>query len=467
MGKLIKNGTIVTATDAYAADILIQDGSIDAIGRELDIAADVTIDASGKYVFPGAIDVHTHLSMPFGGTVTADDFETGTIAAACGGTTTIIDFALQGESMSLAETLAAWKEKAEGKAVIDYGFHLAITDSTDQVMEEIPAMVEAGAPSFKCFMAYKDTLMIDDHALFRILLKAKECDALVLVHAENGDVIDVTINRLLAEGKTGPKYHAVSRPPEVEAEATARAIRLAEVAGVPLYIVHISAAEALEAVQTARARGLPVYGETCTHYLVLTEREYDRPGFEGAKFVCSPPLRDERHQRALWDALENGSLQVVSSDHCPFNYKGQKELGRDNFALIPNGMVGIEDRLYLMYTQGVAEGRIGLNRFVELVATAPAKFFGLFPRKGTIAVGSDADLVIFDPEKAVTLSADTQHQNVDYSAFEGFKSKGAPVMVLSKGKVIVKDGEFVGDIGAGEFLHRRPFSAKRRIRLEV
>ena len=460
MRTLIKGGTVVTAADTFVADVLVGDGKVLAIGRALEASYDRVIEAKGKYLFPGAVDVHTHLDMPFGGTMSSDDFETGTKAAAMGGTTSLVDFAIQPKGSTLKQTLDLWHEKARGKACIDYGFHVAITDLPDSVLDEMPEMVEAGVSSFKLFMAYKGSLQVDDATFFKALVKAKECGALISFHGENGDVIDVLVRRMLAAGQTTPRYHALSRPPEAEAEATARAIALAEMADAPIYVVHLSAASALDKVMAARDRGLPVYAETCPQYLLKSIEAYDEPDFEGAKYVCSPPLRDKSNWPRLWDGLAAGHLQTVATDHCPFFFKGQKELGLDNFAAIPNGVPGIETRLDVMYTAGVAGGKIGLNKFVDLVATMPAKLFGLYPEKGTIAVGSDADLVLFDPEVTHVITAAGLHQRVDYTPFEGFEAKGQVKTVLSRGEVVADNGVFAGHAGSGRFLQRKRFSAQ-------
>jgi dihydropyrimidinase len=453
----IVNGTIVTATDTYRADVGIKNGKVAQIARSIKEPAGEVLDAKGLYVLPGGIDIHTHLDMPFMGTFSSDDFETGTRAAAFGGTTSLVDFAIQGKGTSLKDTLNTWMEKADKKAVIDYGFHVAITDLTDKVMNEIPEMVASGVPSFKCFLAYKGSLMIDDGALYRILQKSKKAGALVMIHAENGDVLDILINDLLAQGKTEPKYHALSRPPEAEAEATGRGIAIAQMAGAPIYIVHLTCKEALAKVKEARNAGYPALAETCPQYLLKSYQNYLEPGFQGAKYVMSPPLRDKSNWDALWKGLAYNDLQVVSTDHCPFNFKGQKDKGKKNFALIPNGAPGIEHRIMLLFHEGVNKKRIGLNRFVELVSTNPAKLFGLFPRKGTVAVGSDADLVLFDPKAPFKITAKSHHQNVDYTPYEGFKGKGVPKIVLSNGQVIVNKGKFLGKPGTGSFLKRKPF----------
>lgn len=457
MDYKIVNGTIVTATDIYRADVSIKNGKIIQIAKKIKEPAGEVIDAKGLYVLPGGIDIHTHLDMPFMGSFSSDDFETGTIAAAFGGTTSLVDFAIQGKRMSLKGTLDAWMKKAKKKAVIDYGFHVAITDLNDKVMAEIPEMVAMGVPSFKCFLAYKGSLMIDDGALYRILQETKKAGALVMIHAENGDVLDILINDLLAQGKTEPKYHALSRPPEAEAEATGRGIAIAQMADAPIYIVHLTCKEALAKVKEARDIGFPVLAETCPQYLLKSYQNYLEPGFQGAKYVMSPPLRDKSNWDALWKALAYGDLQVVSTDHCPFNFKGQKDKGKKNFALIPNGAPGIEHRVMLLYHEGVNKKRIGLNRFVELVSTAPAKLFGFFPQKGTVAVGTDADLVLFDPKAPFKISAKTHHQNVDYTPYEGFTGKGVPKTVFSNGQIIVNDGKFMGKPGTGRFIKRRRF----------
>ena len=453
---LIRNGTIATATDLYRGDVLIEGEKISAIGTSLPEQADRTIDASGKYVLPGGIDVHTHLDMPFGGTTSADDFESGTIAAAHGGTTSVVDFAIQYRGQTLRHARDAWMKKAEGRAAIDYGFHMIVTELDSQVESEMDALVAEGITSFKLFMAYPGVFMLDDASIFRALLRTRENGGTICMHAENGGVIDVLVQRALAEGHRAPKYHALTRPARAEAEATHRAIALSEIAGVPIYIVHLSAAEALEMVTEARDRGLPAYAETCPQYLFLSYANYEEPGFEGAKYVMSPPLRAAGNEERLWRGLAGNDLQAISTDHCPFCMKGQKELGSDDFSKIPNGAPGIETRMSLVWDGGVRAGRISVNRFVELTSTSPAKIFGLFPRKGTIAPGSDADVVIFDPEKKVTLSAKSLHMRVDYNPYEGREVTGAAETVLSRGRVVVENGAFVGKAGGGTFLKRDP-----------
>ena len=456
---IITNGRVVTATDTFVSDVAINRGKIAAIGDNLprENAAQV-IDAAGKYVLPGGIDVHTHLDMPFGGTTSSDDFETGTRAAAFGGTTTLIDFAIQYKGQTLRTAFDAWMEKASGKAVCDYAFHCIITELADAQLEEMNALVREGVTSFKLFMAYPGVFMLDDGSIFKALRRTASNGGLVCMHAENGNAIDVIVQQALAEGKKAPKYHALTRPTTAEAEATARAIALAEMAGAPVYIVHLSCNDALEKVREARDRGLPVYAETCPQYLYLSIDNFDVPGFEGAKYVFTPPLREKWHQEKLWNGLKRDHLQVVSTDHCPFCFKEQKELGRGDFTKIPNGGPGVEHRMSLIYSGGVAAGRFSVNRFVELVSTTPAKLFGLYPRKGTIAVGSDADLVIFDPNRKHTISAKTHHMRVDYSMFEGIQVSGMPSTVFSRGRVVVDEDKFLGRAGAGEFVKRSTYS---------
>jgi len=452
---VIRNGTIVTATDTYAGDVGILDGKIAAIAAGLPVEnAKNLVEAEGCYVMPGGIDVHTHLDMPFGGTTSADDFESGTVAAAFGGTTTLIDFAIQYKGQTLRQACETWMKKAAGKAVIDYSFHCIITDLADAQLAEMKALVREGIPTFKLFMAYPGVFMLDDASIFKAMTAAADSGGMICMHAENGGAIDVIVRRALAEGKRAPKYHALTRPTTAEAEATSRAIALAEMAGAPVYIVHLSCNDALEKVREARDRGLRAYAETCPQYLYLSLENMDAPGFEAAKYVFTPPLREKWHQEKLWQGLAKDDLQVVSTDHCPFCFKEQKELGKDDFTKIPNGGPGIEHRLSLVYSGGVHGGRFSCNRFVQLVSTAPAKLFGLYPRKGTVAVGSDADLVIFDPHEEQVISARTHHMRVDYSMFEGIRVRGVPKTVLLRGRVIVDRGRFAGRPGAGEFLKR-------------
>ncbi|HEX8117724.1 MAG TPA: dihydropyrimidinase, partial [Pyrinomonadaceae bacterium] len=451
MRTLIRNGRVVTAVDDYRADILIEGEKVSTIGAKLDVEADVVIDAAGKLVIPGGIDPHTHMELPFGGTEASDDFRTGTVAAAHGGTTSIIDFAVQYKGQALVEGVDNWHKKAEGKCVIDYGFHLITTEFEDGQTEELYTVMDEGVTSFKLFMAYPGVFLADDATIFRAMSAAGERGGLICMHAENGIVINEIIKRALAEGRTAPKYHALTRPTVAEAEGVHRAIRLAEMAESPVYIVHLSCADALNQVREARDRGLPAFAETCPQYLFLSIEDYGED-FEGAKYVMTPPLRERWNQDELWKGLKSDDLQVISTDHCPFCMKEQKELGRDDFSKIPNGAPGVEHRMSLIYDGGVARGRVSLNRFVELTSTAAAKMFGLFPRKGTIAVGSDADIVVFDPDAEQTISAATHHMNVDYSAYEGRKVKGVVETVLSRGSVVVEKNEFKGKAGAGQFL---------------
>jgi len=466
MRTLIKNGTCVTASDTFAADLWIDNGKIAALvqpGTPLG-NADLTVDAKGKYVIPGGIDAHTHLDMPFGGTSSIDDFESGTLAAAHGGTTCIVDFAIQKKGGYLREALDTWHQKAEGRALVDYAFHMIATDVPPPVLDEMGAIVKEGVTSFKLFMAYPGVLLLDDQSIFRAMLRAGELDALICMHAETGLPIDVLVERALKAGHTAPIHHALTRPEAAEATGTERAIALAEMAKVPVYIVHLSAQRALERVMEARDRGLPAYAETCPQYLFLSEDDLrGKPAgegegeFEGAKFVCTPPLRPKHHHEHLWRGLKNHDLQVVSTDHCPFCMKGQKELGRGDFSKIPNGMPGIETRLHLLY-EGVRDGRISLNRFVEITSTAPAKIFGLYPKKGTIAVGADADVVVWDPEQRFELSHKNLHMKSDYAPFEGKTVIGAPSQVFSRGELIVDQHKTLGRKGRGQFVRRGTFS---------
>ncbi|MGF7033198.1 dihydropyrimidinase [Paenibacillus mucilaginosus] len=459
--KLIRGGTIVTASDTYRADLLLRDGRIAAIGVGLPAEGAEVVDAAGLYVMPGGVDPHTHLDMPFGGTVTADDFETGTRAAAFGGTTTVIDFCLTNKGRPLSEAVAQWHAKSEEKAVIDYGFHLMISEITDEVLEELPRIIEEeGITSLKVFMAYKNVFQADDGTLYRTLLSAREHGALVMVHAENGDVIDYLIREALEAGNTDPIYHAKTRPSVIEGEATGRAVKLTALAGSQLYVVHVTCEEAVRQIAEGRSRGLDIWGETCPQYLVLDETDLERPDFQGAKYVWSPPLREKSHQSALWNALKSGELQTLGSDHCSFNFKGQKELGRGDFSRIPNGGPTIEDRFSILFSEGVAKGRITLNQFVDIVSTRSAKLFGLFPRKGTVAVGSDADLVLFDPAARRVVSAELHHMNVDYNPFEGMELTGLPVSVLSRGEFVVRDRVFTGVPGRGQYLKRARYGAE-------
>ena len=460
MSLLIQGGTVVSPTGAVAADVLVEGEKISALaapGSETAVAwaaaAGQVIDADGLYVLPGGIDAHTHMEMPFGGTFSVNTFETGTRAAAWGGTTTIVDFAVQAKGTSLLATLDKWHEKADGHCVVDYGFHMIVSDVNDTSLKEMESCIGAGVNSFKMFMAYPGVFYATDGEIVRAMTKAAATGALIMMHAENGIAIDQLVAQALAAGKTDPVQHGLTRPPELEAEATHRAITLAGVTGAPLYIVHLSAAQALQAVAEARDTGQNVFAETCPQYLYLSLDDLARPDFEGAKYVASPPLRPREHQGSLWRGLRTNDLSVVSTDHCPFCFKEQKELGRGDFSKIPNGIPGVEHRMDLLH-QGVVAGELSLARWVEVAATTPARMFGLYPRKGIIAPGSDADIVLYDPRATQVLSAATHHMNVDYSAYEGMAITGQVRTVLSRGELVIGGGEYHGRTGHGQFLRR-------------
>jgi dihydropyrimidinase len=452
MRTLIKNGTIVNADSTSRADVLVDGETIALIGTDLPATADRTVDASGKWVIPGAIDVHTHMELPFGGTFAKDTFETGTRAAAFGGTTTIIDFAVQSRGKALRDGLDAWHAKADGNACIDYGFHMIISDVRDDVLEEMDTLVDEGVTTFKLFTAYPGVFFSDDGAIFRAMQQTAKNGGLIMMHAENGMAIDVVAAQAVDAGHTDPYYHGTSRSPVLEGEATNRVIRLAEVAGSPVYIVHLSAREALKEVRRARDEGLPAFAETCPQYLFLSLDDMGN-GFEGAKFVCSPPLRPADHQEDLWLGLLKDDLQVVSTDHCPFDFHGQKEMGIGDFRKVPNGLPGVENRVDLLHSGGVVTGRLSPNRWVEVISAAPARMFGL-PRKGVVAVGLDADLVVYDPARTHLISASTHHMDVDYSCYEGREVTGGADVVLSRGKIVVDGDEWLGARGDGRFLKR-------------
>jgi dihydropyrimidinase len=459
MSVLIKNGRIVTAVDDYFADVFIDGEKIVQIGQDLSMGADRVIDAAGKLVIPGGIDAHTHFDLPFGGTNSADDFNTGTKAAAWGGTTTCIDFAVQSKGESTIKGLDLWHQKAEGKATIDYAFHMIITDMPESRLPEMEQLAGEGVTSYKLFMAYPGVMYVDDGVLYRTFRRAGEIGTRISMHAENGIVIDEIIKEAIRDGKVAPKWHALTRPTRMEAEGVHRSIAIAEVAQVPLYIVHLSCSDALEEVKRARQRGVDVIAETCPQYLLLDQSYYDQEGadeFNGAKWVMTPALREKWNQDELWQGLRMGDLATIATDHCPFCMKEQKELGRQSFSQIPNGAPGVENRMSLIYNAGVHEGRISLNRFVELTSTAPAKAFGMFPKKGTIAVGSDADIVVFDPNRSETISINnpcSHHMNVDYSAYEGFEVTGWTETVVSRGRVIIHKG-IMETSGGGLYISR-------------
>ncbi|MFH8724826.1 dihydropyrimidinase [Streptomyces termitum] len=455
---LIRGGLVVTASDELHADVLVEDGRIAALAaRGSDTAAgwtaDRVLDATDRYVLPGGVDAHTHMELPFGGTFASDTFETGTRAAAWGGTTTIVDFAVQSVGRPLREGLDTWYAKADGNCAVDYAFHMIMSDVNESTLREMPKLVEEGITSFKLFMAYPGVFYSDDGQILRAMQVAGETGGLIMMHAENGIAIDVLVEQALARGETDPRHHGEVRKALLEAEATHRAIQLARVAGSPLYVVHVSAREALAELAAARDLGLPVFGETCPQYLFLSTDNLAEPDFEGSKYVCSTPLRPKEHQAALWRGLRTNDLQVVSTDHCPFCFVGQKELGRGDFSKIPNGLPGVENRMDLLH-QAVVDGHISRRRWIEIACATPARMFGLYPQKGTIAPGADADVVIYDPHATQVLSAETHHMNVDYSAYEGKTVTGQVETVLSRGEVVIDGRKYVGRAGHGTFVPR-------------
>ena len=455
MGLLIENGTVVTAEKTLPASVLIEGETIREVRAGIDATGHAVVDALGLLILPGGIDAHTHLDMPFGGTTSADDFASGTRAAAIGGTTTIVDFAIQARGTKMRAALDTWWKKAEAKACVDYGLHMIVTDLGTSGLEDMDDMVREGVASFKLFMAYPGVLMVDDATIFRALQQTAKNGALICMHAENGSVIDVIVQQALAEGKTAPIYHALTRPTVAEAEAVQRSIAMAEMAGAPVYIVHLSSEDALNQVREARDRGLPAFAETCPQYLLLSlEETMNHNSFEDAKWVFTPPLREKKNQPKLWDGLKHDHLQVVSTDHCPFCFEDQKILGINDFTKIPNGGPGIENRMQLIHHHGVNAGKISLNRFVEITSTAPARIFGMYPKKGTIAAGSDADLVLWDPKAEHTISAKTHNMRCDYSMFEGFQVRGNAKRVYSRGELIVENGRYLGKVGRGQYLRR-------------
>ena len=459
MRILITDGTVVNADGSAVADVLVDGEKVMAVGRGLAgsaLAAGIeqTIDATGKYVMPGAIDVHTHMELPFGGTFAKDTFETGTRAAAFGGTTSIIDFAVQSKGATLRAGLDTWMAKAQGNACTDYGFHMIMSDVTDASLAEMDQLVGEGITDFKLFTAYPGVFFSDDGAIFRAMRQTEKNGGLIMMHAENGPVIDVVAGELVAQGKTDPYWHGVARYPIFEGEATNRVIRLAEAAHVPVYIVHLSARDALDEVRAARDRGTMAFAETCPQYLFLSLDDMG-DGFNGAKFVCSPPLRPKDHWESLWQGLVKDDLQVVSTDHCPFDFETQKQLGVADFRKIPNGLPGVEDRVDLLHDGGVVGGRITPERWVEIISAAPARMFGLSGVKGIVAPGADADIVIYDPARKHTISAKSHHMDVDYSCYEGRSVTGGSDIVISRGRVIVENGVWKGEKGWGKFLKRK------------
>jgi dihydropyrimidinase len=459
MGILIKNGRIITATDDYVADIFIEGETISAIGKNLNVQADEVIDASGKLVMPGGIDPHVHLDMPFMGTYSSDNYETGTRAALYGGTTTVIDFILQTQGKSLQSALNEWKGRSDNNAVGDYSFHMAVTDFNDETKKEIRHFIEnEGITSFKTFMAYKGALMIDDRQMIGLMEEVKKHGGLINVHATNGDMIDYLIQKHREEGKLSPLYHYLSQPEVTEAEASERFVDMTNYTGCPGYIVHLTCEGALNAVRNATRRNQKVFVETCIQYLILDASLYEQ-NFEGAKWVMSPPLREKKDQETLWAGLNQGLVQVVATDHCPFMWE-QKLMGKDDFSKIPNGHPAIENRMELLFSEGVNKGRITLNKYVEVASTNAAKIFGMFPKKGTIAVGSDADIILFDANEKHTLSAKTHHMNVDYSGYEGWEVKGKVKTVLLRGQVVIDNNECKAQKGYGKFIKRNKVQGK-------
>ena len=460
MSVLIRGGRVITAADDYVADVFVDGDRISLIGESLDVQASRTIDAAGKYVIPGCVDPHTHLEMPWRGKTTVDDFYHGHVAAAFGGTTTHVDFCIQDKGQTFGDALDTWHAKRDGKAIIDNGFHIIVTDVGEHAgtLEELATLPdEHGVTSYKLFMAYNDSLRASDETLFQVMQVAARSGALPMVHAENGDAIEVLIADAIANGRTSPLDHALTRPPEVEGEATNRAIQLARVAGSPLYVVHVSCEESLEPIQIARRKGWNVWGETCTQYLFIDVSFLERmENFEAANYVYTPPPRPKKNQGVLWNAVRMNDLQVISTDHCGYT-REQKALGKDDFRAIPNGAAGMENRLHMIHNFGVREGRLSLNRMVELLATSPAKLFGMYPRKGTIAVGSDADLVVFDPEKRHTISTANHHSATDINIFDGTEVTGSPEVVMRRGEVIVEGDELVAQAGSGQFIRRAKF----------
>ncbi|WP_293871868.1 dihydropyrimidinase [Flavobacterium sp.] len=459
MSILIKNGRIITATDDYVADIYIEGETISAIGKNLNVTTDTTIDASGKLVMPGGIDPHVHLDMPFMGTYSSDNYETGTRAALFGGTTTVIDFILQTQGKSLKSALQDWKSRSDNNAVGDYSFHMAVTDFNNETKKEIQHFIEEeGITSFKTFMAYKGALMIDDRQMIGLQEEVKKHGGLINVHATNGDMIDYLIQKHREEGKLSPLYHYLSQPEVTEAEASERFVDMINYTGCPGYIVHLTCEGALNAVRNATRRNQNLFVETCIQYLILDASLYEQ-NFEGAKWVMSPPLREKKDQETLWAGLNQGLVQVVATDHCPFMWE-QKLMGKDDFSKIPNGHPAIENRMELLFSEGVNKGRITLNKFVEVASTNAAKIFGMFPKKGTIAVGSDADIVLFDANEKHTLSAKTHHMNVDYSGYEGWEVKGKVKTVLLRGQVVIDNNECKVQKGYGQFVKRNKVQGK-------
>ena len=454
MELIIKNGKVVSSEETKQADILVKDGKITEIKPDIQIQGEAqVIDATGKYVLPGGVDVHTHLDMPFMGTFSTDDFYTGTVAAAFGGTTSIIDYVIPEKNSSITDAVSLWHEKAKNKAVIDYGFHLAIVPPAEKIIKELPLLSGMGITSVKCFLAYKNSLMLDDAGLFNLLQSAARNKILVCVHAENGEVIDILTRQYLEKGNKEPFYHYLSRPPELEGESVRRVLNFSKLTGTPVYFVHLSTKDALQEIKKARKQEMTVFAETCPQYLLLSKYKYHSDDFSGAKYVMSPPLRDFSHMTALFKAIKKEKIDVISTDHCPFNYNKEKQLGKDDFTKIPNGIPGIETRMPLIFNEMVIKNSLSINKFVEITCTKPAQIFGM-KDKGDIKTGMDADIAIWDKDEKWTISVENLHQNVDYIPFEGFSVTGKPVIVLSKGKIIIENDEFKGQRGDGKFIKR-------------
>ncbi len=454
MKILIKNGKIINYDKIIYADILIENDKIKKINNSIDIKTDKTIDAKGKYIIPGGVDVHTHLDMPFGGTTSSDDFKTGTIAAALGGTTSIIDFAIQSKNYTLHQTIDTWMKKAHNKSVIDYGFHCILKTFNEKIQEEMSMLVNEGITSFKLFTAYPKVFMMDDGNIFKVMQHAGKIGASVSIHAENGHIIEVLTEQAIKQGKTSPKYHAITRPPQTEAEAIHRVITIADIAEVPVYIVHLSSSEGLDEIKYAKYKNKIVFAETCPQYLLLSDKCYNEPKFHGAKYVMSPPLRNVARQEELWNGLNQNYIHTIATDHCPFFFKKQKELGLNNFTKIPNGIPSIETRISLIYHYGVLTQKISLTKWIDLIATQPAKLFGLYPKKGIIKINADADIVLFNPNKKHILNHNNLHMNTDYSPYQGSQITGTIDTVIMRGKIIVKNQQFIGALGYGKFLKR-------------
>lgn len=454
MGLILQGGTIVTDIKSYKADVRIKNEKIAEIGSDLFKEGDEIVPINGCYLVPGGIDTHTHFDLDVGTTITADNFETGTKAAIVGGTTTILDFATQSKGNTLNDGLREWHDKSSGRCYSDYGFHMAITDWNDTTSKEMEDMINEGVTSFKMYMAYKDTLQVDDGIIFKALKRAKELGVLIGFHCENGDIINELINECKENNQLSPKYHQISRPVDLEVEATYRLMKIAKTANAPVYVVHLSSKAALEEVKKARLDGVKVYTETCPQYLLLDDKLYDLDGFESAKYVMSPPLRKKVDNEALWKALEDGDIDAIGTDHCSFNYKGQKDIGINDFSKIPNGGPGVEHRMGLLYTYGVKEGKISMNKFVELTSTKAAKLFGMYPQKGSIEVGSDADIVVIDPEMKNTISAENQTQNTDYTPYEGYEVDCQFRHVFLRGIEVIKEGKLTVEYPTGKYIVR-------------